>query len=89
MPADFASKETKELDGVEFYEQLKKVRDGYAYPLAVHHQKNDGKASKLQTYAWTLEKIQSLESYLVVFYDSLLTLSRFCSQYLLSFSLMG
>ena len=32
LPADFASKEAEELDGVKFYEQLKKVRDGYAYP---------------------------------------------------------
>ena len=30
---------------MEFYEQLKKVRDGYAYPLAVHHQKDDVEAS--------------------------------------------
>ena len=36
----------EELDGVESYEQLKKVRDGYAYPPAVHHQKDDGKASE-------------------------------------------
>ena len=26
MPTDFASKEAEELDGEEFYEQLKKVR---------------------------------------------------------------
>ena len=44
MPADFASKEAKEIDGVEFYEQLKKVRDGYAYPPA--HQRDDGEASE-------------------------------------------
>ena len=37
LPADFASKEAEELDGVDFYEQLKKVRDGYIYPPAVHH----------------------------------------------------
>ena len=30
---------------MEFYEQLKKVRDDYSYPLAVHHQKDDGEAS--------------------------------------------
>ena len=46
MPADFASKEAKELDGVEFYEQLKKVREGYAYPPAMHHQRDDGEASE-------------------------------------------
>ena len=46
MPADFASKEVVELDWVEFYEQLKKVRDGYAYPTAVHHQRDNGEASK-------------------------------------------
>ena len=45
LPTNFASKEAEELDGVEFYEQLKKVRDGYAYPSAVHHQEDDGKAS--------------------------------------------
>ena len=42
LPADFASKEAEELDGVEFYKQLKKVRDGYTYP---HHQKDDSEAS--------------------------------------------
>ena len=31
---------------MEFYEQLKKVRDGYAYPTAVHHQRDNGEASK-------------------------------------------
>ena len=46
MPTDFASKEAEELDGEEFYEQLKKVRDGYAYPPAVHHQRDDGEASE-------------------------------------------
>ena len=46
MPADFASKEAEELDGVEFYEQLKKVRDSNAYPPAVHYQRDDGEASE-------------------------------------------
>ena len=46
LPADFASKEAEELDGVDFYEQLKRARDGYEYPPAVHHQCEDGEASK-------------------------------------------
>ena len=46
MPADFASKEAEELDGVEFYEQLKKVRDSNAYPPAVHYQRDDSEASE-------------------------------------------
>ena len=46
MPADFASKEAEELDGVEFYEQLKKVRDSNAYPPAVHHERDEGEASE-------------------------------------------
>ena len=45
LPADFASKEAEELDRADFYEQLQKVRDGYAYPLAVHHQQDDSEAS--------------------------------------------
>ena len=32
MPADFASKEAEELDGVDFYKQLKKVRDAIYTP---------------------------------------------------------
>ena len=35
----------KKLDRPYFYEQLQKVRDGYAYPLAIHHQQDDGEAS--------------------------------------------
>ena len=46
LPADFASKEAEELDGVDFYEQLKQVRDGYTYPPAVHHTRDDGEASE-------------------------------------------
>ena len=46
LPADFASKEAVELDGVEVYRQLKKVRDSYAYPPAVRHQRDDGEASE-------------------------------------------
>ena len=46
LPADFASKEAEELDGVDFYEQLKRARDGYEYPPAVHHQHDDGEASE-------------------------------------------
>ena len=46
LTTDFASKMAKELDGVEFYKQLKKVRDGYTYPPAMHHQTDDGKASE-------------------------------------------
>ena len=46
LPANFASKEAVELDGVEVYEQLKKVRDSYAYPPAVRHQRDDGEASE-------------------------------------------
>ena len=45
LPSNFSNKEADELDRMEFYEQLKKVRDGYAYPLAVHHQKDDVEAS--------------------------------------------
>ena len=33
------------LDRADFYQQLQKVRDGYAYPPAVNHQKDDGEAS--------------------------------------------
>ena len=46
MSADFSSKEAEELDGVEFYEQLKKMRDSYAYLPAEHHQRDDGEASE-------------------------------------------
>ena len=46
MPANFARKGAEELEGVEFYKQLKKVRDGYAYPPALHHQRDDGEASE-------------------------------------------
>ena len=31
---------------MDFYEQLKRVRDGYEYPPAVHHQHDDGEASE-------------------------------------------
>ena len=46
LPADFASKEAEELDGVDFYEQLKRAQDGYVYPPAVHHLREDGEASE-------------------------------------------
>ena len=55
LPADFASKEAEELDGVNFYEQLKHARDGYEYPTAVHHTRDDGEASEaLQNAAFVL-----------------------------------
>ena len=44
-PPEFASRGTEELDEADFYVQLQKVRDGYAYPPAVHHQHDDGEAS--------------------------------------------
>ena len=53
LPSDFASKEAEELDGVEFYEQLKKVRDGYAYPPTVHNHRDDGEASEVLRQAST------------------------------------
>ena len=43
LPADFTSRE--ELDRADFYKQLQKVRDGYAYPPAFYHQQDDSKAS--------------------------------------------
>ena len=69
LPADFACKEAEELDGVEFYKQLKKVRDGYAYPMAVHHQRDNSEASEaLQKARFVLvgkegHKPQLAESY--------------------------
>ena len=45
LPDNFASKEAKELDGADFYKQLKKVRDCYSYSPAVHHQNDDSKAT--------------------------------------------
>ena len=55
LPADFASKEAEELDGVKFYAQLKHARSGYEYPAAVHHTRDDGEASEaLQNAAFVL-----------------------------------
>ena len=44
-PPEFASRGTEELDEADFYVQLQKVRDGYAYPPTVHYKQNDGEAS--------------------------------------------
>ena len=35
----------EELVGGDFYKELQKVRDSYAYHQAVHHQQDEGKAS--------------------------------------------
>ena len=40
-----AIKGAEELDGVNFYEQIQKVRDGYAF-LAVHYQQDESEASE-------------------------------------------
>ena len=45
LPADLASREGKELDRVDFYKQLQKVRDRYTYPPAMHHKQDDSKSS--------------------------------------------
>ena len=45
LPANFASRGAEELNRADFYEKLQKVRDGYDYRLALHHQQEDGEAS--------------------------------------------
>ena len=45
LPANFLSREAKELDGAKLYKKLKHARDHYIYPQAVNHQQNGGEAS--------------------------------------------
>lgn len=37
LSADFPSREAKELDSDNFYKKLQLAREGYVYPLPVHH----------------------------------------------------
>ena len=46
LPGDFISVDSEELDGVQFYQKLKEVREGYVYPEHHHNKPDQNQISK-------------------------------------------
>ena len=46
LPADFAPRDTQEIGGEEFYNQLQRARSGYTYPDPTTHRRDESAASE-------------------------------------------
>ena len=58
LPGDFISVDSEELDGVQFYQKLKEVREGYVYPEHHHNKQDQNQISKeLQEAEYVLVRI--------------------------------
>lgn len=58
LPGDFISVDSEELDGVQFYQKLKEVREGYVYPEHHHNKQDQYQISKeLQDAKYVLVRI--------------------------------